>query len=108
MDRIAAALQAVEERSAGGSPVTLLAHSAGGWLSRVFLLEVRGDCCAVPCFHHCTTLLVTADTMHGKLLPRRSWRHACGGTLGQEHMSKWCLAHMSVAAGDRTGVVQEV
>jgi triacylglycerol esterase/lipase EstA (alpha/beta hydrolase family) len=40
MDRIAAALQTVEERSADGSPVTLLAHSAGGWLSRVFLLEV--------------------------------------------------------------------
>lgn len=38
MDRIAAALQSVEDQS-GGAPVTLLAHSAGGWLSRVFLLE---------------------------------------------------------------------
>ena len=27
----------------GGGPVTLLAHSAGGWLSRVFLLEVRPE-----------------------------------------------------------------
>lgn len=73
MDRIAAALQAVEERSADGSPVTLLAHSAGGWLSRVFLLEVRGGCYAVPCFHNCKSLTAAADTMHGALLSRRSW-----------------------------------
>lgn len=44
MDRITAALQAVEEQAADGAPVTLLAHSAGGWLSRVFLLEVRLSC----------------------------------------------------------------
>ena len=50
MDRIATALQAVEDRSADGSPVTLLAHSAGGWLSRVFLLEVRFEVrCARTC-----------------------------------------------------------
>ena len=28
----------VKERTADGSPITLLAHSAGGWLARVFLL----------------------------------------------------------------------
>lgn len=44
MDRIAAALQAVEDQSSDGAPVTLLAHSAGGWLSRVFLLEVSILC----------------------------------------------------------------
>ena len=31
-------MAAVKERTADGSPVTLLAHSAGGWLARVFLL----------------------------------------------------------------------
>lgn len=39
MERIIAALADVEQQ-AGSGPVTLLAHSAGGWLSRVFLLEV--------------------------------------------------------------------
>lgn len=45
LDRIAAAVEQVEEVT-GGAPVTLLAHSAGGWLSRVFLLEVRTLACA--------------------------------------------------------------
>lgn len=38
MQRISAALADVEQE-VGSGPVTLLAHSAGGWLSRVFLLE---------------------------------------------------------------------
>jgi triacylglycerol esterase/lipase EstA (alpha/beta hydrolase family) len=49
MDRITAALQVVEEQSADGAPVTLLAHSAGGWLSRVFLLEVGATPWLQPC-----------------------------------------------------------
>lgn len=40
LDRITEALQQVDEQT-GGVPITLLAHSAGGWLSRVFLLEVK-------------------------------------------------------------------
>ena len=57
LDRIAGALAAVEEQT-GGAPVTLLAHSAGGWLSRVFLLEARSNtlrpCTLVSLHGQCT------------------------------------------------------
>lgn len=39
MQRISSALADVERQIGAGAPITLLAHSAGGWLSRVYLLE---------------------------------------------------------------------
>lgn len=38
LKKVETCVAAVKERTADGSPVTLLAHSAGGWLARVFLL----------------------------------------------------------------------
>lgn len=57
LERIATAVEAAK-RATDGAPITLLAHSAGGWLGRLFLLVrggVRGGgqqgrrpcCCAV-------------------------------------------------------------
>ena len=37
LDRVAAAVKAAKQATDGG-PITLLAHSAGGWLARVYLL----------------------------------------------------------------------
>lgn len=36
LERVDAAVHAAKERTEG--PITLLAHSAGGWLARVYLL----------------------------------------------------------------------
>eukprot|EP00741_Cyanophora_paradoxa_P008720 tig00001373_g8442.t1 len=41
VERVAAAVE--EARAAHGRPVTLLGHSAGGWLARVYLAQVEGD-----------------------------------------------------------------
>ncbi len=38
LKKVEASLNEVKERVADGSPITILAHSAGGWLARVFLL----------------------------------------------------------------------
>ena len=49
--------EAVEEsrRQTGGGPVTLLAHSAGGWLARVYLLSfgTEGGYCRLQALWHC-------------------------------------------------------
>ena len=38
LKKVEASVAEVKERVADGSPITLLAHSAGGWLARVYLL----------------------------------------------------------------------
>lgn len=38
LKKVEASLAEVKDRVSDGSPITLLAHSAGGWLARVFLL----------------------------------------------------------------------
>ena len=37
LNRVDAALKATDEQTSGG-PVTIIAHSAGGWLGRIYLL----------------------------------------------------------------------
>ena len=57
--------EAVEEsrRQTDGGPVTLLAHSAGGWLARVYLLSfgTEGGCpgrhARRVCFQRCASSL---------------------------------------------------
>ena len=46
LEKVDAAVKLAQEAT-GGGPVTLLAHSAGGWLGRVYLL-VRAFCNPLP------------------------------------------------------------
>lgn len=43
LERVGAAAGAARSAAGEGAPLTLLAHSAGGWLGRLFMLEDRAD-----------------------------------------------------------------